>query len=142
MVGFPLLLHGGSDSLHMRLWARSNLRHETESFKFPREDFASCQSRDRDQTVDEKYPAATETNPTPAEGIKKAGFPQPRPGWQPQTTQGNSTRGEPTARNHLQSPGGHRLYRRFSPSRSDGYGSAEHVYREISGCDGDALDDW
>jgi hypothetical protein len=71
---FPLLLHGGSDSLHMRLWARSDIRHETESFKCPRENFASCQSGDRVQRVEEKYPAATETNATPAEGTKKAGF--------------------------------------------------------------------
>jgi len=53
----------------MRLWARSDIFHETESFKCPREDFASGQSGDRDQIVEEKYPAATETNPTPAEGI-------------------------------------------------------------------------
>ena len=60
--------------MHMRLWGISDICHETESFKRPREDFASCQSDGRDQIVEEKYPAATETNPTPAEGIKKAGF--------------------------------------------------------------------
>jgi hypothetical protein len=58
----------------MRLWGSSDICHEKESFKRLREDFASCQSSDRDQFVEEKYPAATETNPTPAEGIKKAGF--------------------------------------------------------------------
>ena len=49
----------------MRLWGTSDICHKTESFKGPQEDFALCQSGDRDQIIEEKYPAATETNPTP-----------------------------------------------------------------------------
>ena len=58
----------------MRLWGRSDICHEKESFEDPQEDFASCQSDDGDRFIEEKYSAATETNPTPAEGIEKAGF--------------------------------------------------------------------
>jgi len=58
----------------MWLWARSDICYETKSFKCPWEDFASSQSGDRGQIVEEKYLAATGTNPTPTKGIQKVGF--------------------------------------------------------------------
>ena len=68
------LLHGRSDSLHMRLWARSDICYETKSFKCPREDFTSSQSGNGGQFVEEKYPATTGTNLLSAEEFQKAGF--------------------------------------------------------------------
>ena len=35
-------LHGRLDSLHMQLWARSNICHETKSFKWQREDWLNA----------------------------------------------------------------------------------------------------
>ena len=52
-------LHGRSDSLHMWLWARSNICHKTKSLKWWREDSTLNQSSGRGQIVE--YPGP-ETN--------------------------------------------------------------------------------